>query len=110
MIIFLFIYRARAGYGTRQSRRMIDSRLIYINAFHAKISKANIKDMLSQFSVGDSVYQVHALSFWNDNHFTARINISDQWWTYDNKTGFNKQEDDDEEPGLLSGIYIKKIR
>ncbi|XP_052087538.1 uncharacterized protein LOC127724578 [Mytilus californianus] len=95
--------------GTRQSRRMINSRLIYINAFHAKITKANIKDMLSPFRVGDSVYQVHALSFWHDNHFTARINIRGQWWTYDNKIGFNEQEDDDGNPGLLSGIYIKKI-
>ncbi|CAC5402493.1 unnamed protein product [Mytilus coruscus] len=101
---------APAGNGTRQSRRIINSRLIYVNAFHAKISKANIKDMLSPFRVGDSVYQVHALSFWNDHHFTARINIRNQWWTYDNKTGFNEQEDDDDNPGLLSGIYIKKIR
>ncbi|CAG2197787.1 unnamed protein product [Mytilus edulis] len=103
---------ARSAAGTRQTRRMINTRLlIYINAYQGRIQKTNIRDMLRQFRVGNSEYQVHALSFWQDNHFTARINIRNQWWTYDNKIGLHNQgvEVDDGSPGLLSGIYIKKV-
>lgn len=67
--------------------------------------------MICQFCVCESAYQVHALSFWDDYHFTVRINIDNMWWTYDNKRGIFNQglEVDDGMPGTLSGIYLKKI-
>ncbi|XP_052087535.1 uncharacterized protein LOC127724575 [Mytilus californianus] len=97
--------------GIKRTVRSIESTFIYINASQGRVPKANVKDMLSQFCVGESHYQIHALSFWHDQHFTVRINIHNMWWTYDNKRGIFNQgvEVDDCMPGILSGIYIKKI-